>query len=251
MSTTWQLPDASIVLPSACAAFTNGNFAVSGGAIDSSGHPATFILFLDPSGKTTEIRQLSNLAVSRITFDSKGNLWAIGCVPGYQIKKGDPQDILVRGFDPNGSLLQSIDIPYSFDPGLHWRPVVGSFLSSSEKQLVILTPQRNDLILISLTDGSSQVRHFQTPSSSIKLVSGFGVSKGGGIYMSAIQVSPTNPHSEQAVFYRWDDGPATWKQIELDYAGGKKLHSLLGVDGDRFLAMRGPTELVWSKIPAS
>ena len=233
------------LLLTSCAASKEGKFAVSGGAFDSRGQAVSFIAFLDNTGRTQKVQRQSNFAITRLHFDGDSRLWAVGSAPAMMRKKGDPMDLLVRVFTAEGTLTESIDIPYAYDSGKLYRPAIASHVGSTGKGLVILSPYWRELIFVAPGGGEVKKRSFEDPPNT-RMITGFAVS-GASIFISVQGKDPSGGPRNVYSIHRWNDASGNWDKADFGSPTGQ--HAILGALDDKLLAYTR-SDVLWLPVAA-
>lgn len=227
-----QIEEAHQIVLYSCTVSTSGIVAVAGHARDSKGQMVGFIATIDSGGKIRKIQRSSEFAISRLHYDRKGNLWAVGAVPAPLRAEGN-RDVLVRLLNADGAAVQSTVIPFSKDPRFTGHPGVTWFAAPSPEGLVILSHLWKKLIFVPYGNSAPRTLSYENPSNT-DMVTGFAVTDQGEIYITTqgkandIAVGE-RAHRAAHGSYRWTG--SNWEPVNL--ASGYQ--ALLGATGNNLL----------------
>jgi hypothetical protein len=228
-----------------CAVSTLGTFALPGGAYDASGRVASFIVFLDKSGATTKIQRTDGFTAFKTIFDTKGGLWAVGIEQGALKKKGDPRDLMIKMFNPDGTIEKSIKIDYPIKDPAQSGPLDRPYVGISATDVVILRKEWRELTFVPINGGPLRRVTFNLPVD-LGLVIGFVVTPTRIFLKHQMSSIDTAKPKVFISSYEWSTVDLQWHKLHGDQYS--QPHYLLGMH-DNFLLAGFKSEHVWIPLP--
>lgn len=236
------LPDAARLRLYGVAASRKGVIAVSGSAYSADGAAAAFIAWISPAGAVERVMRTSPFAAIRLCFSPDEVLWAAGREVTPDFKDEAPHDVL-RRYDGEGRLLQSLLPRASFQSYDSYHPAVRAYLVASEDRVGFYSASAREWIEISLS-GTVLGRWKGIDSVPSLNVSGVGLTSEGAVYLSGV-AHEAGEGSDKAAFYRLDKTQGVWQPV-----GGLpqwQSGAIAGADHGR-LVLRSGSNLFWIAV---
>lgn len=186
----------------------------------------------DPERHSAKPLPLDTFVPVRVHFDHEGHLWAVGYL---DVNTPEQSHLIVVKYARDLSSARRLSIPFPTGEELP-HPSALVHVASSKSDLVILSPLRDELVLIARDNPTAAgLRHRplpepQTPS----LVTGLGVTAEGVI---AISVQQSRKDGNWYQLLRWDTLQNAWSKLGEP---GSQPKVLLGAEGDSLLLFRPP-----------
>lgn len=191
------------------------------------------IVVEDSARHTTKELTLGKFSPVRVHFDHEGQLWAIGYLDAADTPEQD--HLVVIKYDRDLATAARLSIPFSTGEDVP-HPSALIFVASSKSDIVILSPLRNQLILIARDNatGTGIRHHLLPPFATESLITGIGVTAEGVV---AISVQESRKDGNWYRLLRWDVLQNTWRKLGEPTSEPK---ILLGAQGDSLMLFRPP-----------
>lgn len=229
-----------------------GTLAATGFAYTNDGAQARFIVWVDSSGVIQTVVRTSPFAADRICFAQDGSLWAAGFQLTPDLKNEESEYDVLRHYDSEGHLLQSVLARSSFTRGVVRHNFVApgehGYLLSLGDHIAYYTPTALEWDEISASGSVLRRRPalkavasgFKGPTKAF----GAAVLPSGRVYISAHERD-----SSQKLFnsiYRFDPATAIWQAVDTSQFG--KPGDIIGSDGDALVIYNSVANISWAKV---
>jgi hypothetical protein len=253
-----QLMQAQIAVPGAyreairdVSISSTGIVAVAGKAYTNDGAQAWFIAWVDPNGVTQRVVRTSPFSADRICLAQDGSLWAAGVqvTPDFKNEK-DEYDVL-RHYDSEGRLLQSVLPRSSFTRGVVHNSIAPGehgYLLATGDHIAYYGPTALEWDEISAS-GSVLRRTLALKAVAGPLrgpVKAFGaaVLASGRAYIGAHERDSSG--KEFSSIYRFDPATGGWAAVDTSQVG--KVAEIIGSDGDELVIYKSAADISWVKV---
>lgn len=234
---------ASHVLLRDVSASPGGTFAVAFSAAASNGGPASFIAWLDHTGKTARLVQVSAAVPYLVCFADDGSLWAavhmrLAENPEQEIARYD----VLRHYGADGKLIGSAlrreAFPARSSPD--WLAEYGS-LTASHDRIGLFAPTGR--IWVEISYAGTDLGHWTLPGPKVEFTQAF-LSQSDQVY---VHQQERADHTHEALrSYIFDKASNTLQELDTSTIHWGRPASLKGVDGDELVYMAAPRVLKWS-----
>ena len=244
-------PDSTTVSVEGVAAVNGGPGAlISGSAWSQSGQLATFLAWVDNTGKVTKVIRTNPYLATRICFAPDGSIWTFG----VNAENVQADDELVRHFQPDGTLAGKYALKSSF--GIKRNPArmnqLGSpFIGVSKDRVGVFSANANQWLEFGF-DGQMLGRWTVQPPPALKL---------DGTSSKPLTVPSLVFRNDNSV-YAWLDGGTNSGIYVLDKSGprwvkvsnidSRSFAGLFGTQGAELLmrSRQGSGQFAWVSVPS-
>ena len=223
------------------AASLKGVFAVSGGALDSSGSGANVIVYLDSTGAVTQVVRLKDFAGTQLCFAEDNRLWVAG---RDRSKPGPPADHdIIRVYDDKGIFQKSFLRRSLFSTDRH--PAVGlSHIAANRQNVALFSSETGYLIVMSKGGDVLSIRH--VPLAPERWVTGLALS---GASEAVISSFAHYGMTEQITFHILAADASRWTEIYSQGSPNNRYSKLYGFSGENLLVgSYHPFKFSWVRI---
>ncbi len=244
-------PEASHVFLRDLSASPGGKFAVAFSAAASNGGPASFIAWLDRTGRTARLVRISSGVPYLLCFADDGSLWsAVQTRAGNGDQEAAQYDML-RHYDADGKLIGSAlrrEIFPAAPSATRSFPGEGGSLTASHDRVGFFAPASRIWAEISLA--GADLGHWVLQGPKAEFSRAF-LSQSGEVYVH--QQERIDSSSEIVRSYLLDKASSTLREIDTSAIHFGQPAKLTGIDGDELVyqASYGPWLLKWASYERS
>jgi hypothetical protein len=207
-----------------CAIASDGRVAFAAPAL---------LIVEDPARETAKPLPLGKFSPVRVHFDHEGQLWVVGYL---DVDTPEQDNLIVWKYNKDLSAVSRLSIPFSTGEDDAPHPSALVHVASGKSDFVVLSPLRNELVLIARDNATATgVRHqplpqFSTPS----LITGLAATAEGVL---AISVQESRKDGNWYRLLRWEPLQRDWLKIGEPTSQPR---ILLGAQGDSLMLFRPP-----------
>lgn len=240
-----QLSDATVT--------KSGRMVVSGGAANSGGAIANFIVEFDPNGKIEHVVRTSPFVARRLCSISDDNVWAYGwdrtgartgayrMLRNYSFDKGQTEALLERTSLPKNLLMTGNMLS---DIGL----------KCNDSEVVLFLAQTGELIQHKLGVADHLLRYKLPQLPEEVIITGYALTDDGEFFASMAEKSRPSIHALSHL-QKTANNDTRWVPVKQPAVNGQEQRSLrlLGSDGDSLVHISDSFRdiLTWSRVRKS